>query len=223
MNETTRTEALELLEEGEALFTLLGRLIYGAPERELITQFTEEKLYEDIPFVDESAAAEARAEFSAWRDEWLAMDANRAFTELRAEYTRIFVGLRKVLAPLWESVYFNRDRMVFQEETFQVRSMYRRYGLQIDKLQHEPDDHLCYELLFIAALFRDCKQRIEEGDRDAAEKTWADLRSFALFHPLTWVSQWNELVQENTKNGFYRGYASLVLHSLKKLEEVQLP
>lgn len=222
MAETTDSKALELFKEGEALFSLLGRLIYGVPDRKLIDAFAREKPYEAIPFVDTQAVGDIQSDFTAWATDWERNESDRKFSELRAEYTRLFVGQRKVIAPLWESVYFNRDRMVFQEETFQVRSAYRRYGLQVDKLSHEPDDHLCYELLFIAALFGKCAEHEEKGNRDEAQKVWNDLRSFTLFHPLTWTSKWNDLVQENTQCKFYRGYAALVLCALKRIEEVSV-
>jgi TorA maturation chaperone TorD len=45
---------------------------------------------------------------------------DEAFQELRVDHTRLFVGVGKVLAPPWESVYFNEDRMVFQKQTLEV-------------------------------------------------------------------------------------------------------
>lgn len=224
MEEMQKAEARRLFAEGDALFSLLGRLIYGVPDRELINEVAVGRLYEDVPFLSESdELGKAAAELAVWGDGWLAVGKDDAFSDLRAEYTRMFVGKQRVVAPLWESVYFNRDRMVFQQETFQVRAMYQRHGLQIDKLSHEPDDHLGYELLFLAALFRECGDFAAQGDWDAVAATWADARSFAVCHPLSWVPQWNELVQQRSRSPFYRGYALLVLAALRGVESARLP
>ena len=59
---------------------------------------------------------------------------------------RAFSSSAKVLTPP-ESVYFSEERLVFQEETLQVREWYRRFDLQSVKL-HEPDDHVGLELTF---------------------------------------------------------------------------
>ncbi len=93
------------------------------------------------------------------------------FHDLSAEYTRLFVGTRRVVAPLWESVYFNKDRMVFQHETFEVRAMYARYGLRVDNFSHEPDDHLA-ELLFLGHVLGMAADDAEAGRHsDAAANT----------------------------------------------------
>lgn len=224
MEEMQKAETRDLFEEGEALFSLLGRLIYGVPDRKLINEVAVGRLYEDVPLLSATDELnEAASLLAEWADQWLAEGEDEAFSNLRAEYTRMFVGKQRVVAPLWESVYFNRDRMVFQQETFQVRAMYQRHGLQIDKLSHEPDDHLSYELLFLAALFRECGDFASQGDWDAVAKTWADVRSFVVCHPLTWVPQWNEMVLQRSRSPFYRGYALLVLAALRGVEQLDLP
>ena len=43
--------------------------------------------------------------------------------ELRDEYTRLFVGPDKLVAPPWESVYRGEDAMLFQEVTLEVREI----------------------------------------------------------------------------------------------------
>ena len=119
---------------------------------------------------------------------------------------------------MWESVYFNKDRMVFQHQTFEVRAMYARYGLEVDALAHEPDDHLAYELLFVARLFALAAEHRRASCHDEADAVLADLVSFAVCHPLTWVSQWRDNVRRYAKDGFYRGYADLVCAALTEVE-----
>ena len=54
--------------------------------------------------------------------------------------------------------------------------------------------------------------------RDEADAVLADLVSFVVCHPLTWVSQWRDNVRRYAKDGFYRGYADLVCAALTEVE-----
>lgn len=206
------------LEEAAALFTLLGRLFHGVPDRELVAGVAAERAFDELPFVRGERAEEARALLASWNDQCASPLSYDDFHGLSADYTRLFVGVNRVVAPVWESVYFNKDRMVFQHQTFEVRAAYARYGLEVDALSHEPDDHLAYELLFIgrlAALACDC---LSNGDGEGARHIVADMVSFAVCHPLSWVPRWREVVGQKARTDFYRGYAGLVEASLRQLE-----
>lgn len=228
----------DTLAQGEALFTLLGRIFHGVPDRELFARAADERIFDEIPFVPAEAeeVARAREHLARWTDGCAVPFSDEDFEAVCVEYTRLFVGTRTVLAPVWESVYFNRDRMVFQHQTFDARRAYARYGLEVDNLSHEPDDHLAYELLFIARLFAVARERLAEAGGEAAAVEGAldgaqgmgvpstvrevlhDLVDFAQRHPLMWVPMWCPLVVEKTESEFYRGHALLVLAALKHIE-----
>ena len=73
----------------------------------------------------------------------------RRLEAARSDYMALFVGPGTPLAPPWESVCRHKDEaLVFQKETLEVRAAYRELGLQVEKLHHEPDDHIAYELEF---------------------------------------------------------------------------
>ena len=215
MNQQVR---LSLLEEGALLFTLLGRTLHGLPDRAFLSELVRQRVFEEIPFLSPDSAEPARKLLMQWTECCEEHLSDGDFENIKAEYTRLFVGFRRVIAPLWESVYFNRDRMVFQQQTFQVRAMYTKYGLEVDAKGHEPDDHLSYELLFIARLFDICAEHLRKGEDALFNENLSDLRSFILCHPLTWVPKWNKLVQKEASTDFYRGYALLVESSLNQSE-----
>ena len=206
------------LEEAAALFTLLGRLFHGVPDRELVAGVATERAFDEMPFAQGEQAERARVLLATWNDRCASPLSEDDFHELSADYTRLFVGAERVAAPVWESVYFNKDRMVFQHQTFEVRAAYARYGLEVDALSHEPDDHLAYELLFIGRLAGLARDRLVDGDGEGARRIVADMVSFAVCHPLTWVPRWREVVEQKARTDFYRGYAGLVEASLCQLE-----
>ena len=213
----------ERLEEGAALFTLLGRIFHGVPDRELFAEIADQRVFDEVPFATGSSADEALRYLTDWTDGCAVPFSDDDFHSVSAEYTRLFVGTRRVLAPMWESVYFNRDRMVFQRETFEVRAMYRAYGLEVDALSHEPDDHLAYELLFVARLMTLASERLAKGCLNEARQIVSDMVSFVVCHPLSWVDRWLEEVRRATCGGFYRGYAELVVVALRQVEDEFAP
>ena len=176
-------------------------------------------LFDEMPFATGADAEAAREKLATWTSQCASLFSDDDFHALSADYTRLFVGARRVLAPMWESVYFNKDRMVFQHQTFEVRAAYARYGLEVDALSHEPDDHLAYELLFIGRLCHMGAEAARRGDAAEADRVVADAVSFAVCHPMTWVPQWRELVERHARCDFYRGYAALVDAALRQLED----
>lgn len=220
METTTKDLARQAdrIREAAVLFTLLGRVFHGVPDRELMAGLADERAFDEVPFVEGEAAEEALRDLRQWNDGCTVPFSEDDFHGLSAEYTRLFVGGKRVIAPMWESVYFNKDRMVFQHQTFEVRAMYARYGLRVDAFSHEPDDHLAYELLFIGRVLGTAADDLAAGESDAACEELADAVSFTVCHPLAWVPRWRALVEEKDRCGFYRGYARLVEAALRQME-----
>lgn len=218
MDKGRRPLALQRLAEEEMLFTLLGRAIHGKPDRELFASMADEQVFETVPFVKAGRAERARSHLQAWCSSCSRPFSDSDFERITVEYARLFVGARRVAAPLWESVYFNRERMVFQKQTFQVREAYRAYGLQADRFGHEPDDHLSNELLFVAKLAHEARRCVEHDDDSGTASVMGDLLEFLQNHLLAWVGTWSELTFEKATNDFYRGYALLVRASCEEAE-----
>ena len=213
---------------GEALvFESLGRLLYEELDKAWLQSLLKEDVFEDVPFGAEQQETKLGLELlQNWARENEAGISDKSFDDLRVDYTRLFVGIKKVLAPLWESVYFNQDRMVFQEQTLQVRAWYRRFGLEPEKLYQEPDDHIGLELLFLVHLAKLGLQALEENDQAGSEKYLQAQRNFLSEHLLRWGPAWAKLVRQHASTDFYRGLAHLVhgtLLAVAELLEVEAP
>ena len=213
---------------GEALvFESLGRLLYEELDKAWLQSLLKEDVFEDVPFGAEQQETKLGLELlQNWARENEAGISDKSFDDLRVDYTRLFVGIKKVLAPLWESVYFNQDRMVFQEQTLQVRAWYRRFGLEPEKLYQEPDDHIGLELLFLVHLAKLGLQALEENDQAGSEKYLQAQRDFLSEHLLRWGPAWAKLVRQHASTDFYRGLAHLVhgtLLAVAELLEVEVP
>lgn len=207
---------------GEALvFESLGRLLYEQLDKNWLQALIDETVFEDVPFgADQPETIQGLDLLQKWTQENRAGLSDSSFDALRVDNTRLFVGIHKVLAPMWESVYFHEDRLVFQEETLQVRSWYRRFGLEPDKLNREPDDHIGLELLFIAHLAKLGLSALETNDQPGFEDLLTAQRQFLSEHLLRWGPAWARSVVENAQTGFYQGLAYLTIGALLEATEL---
>ena len=72
--------------------------------------------------------------------------------QLEFAFNSLFVGPGKLLAPPYESAYLNENRVLMQQETLSVRKFYEQAGLELICKNHEPDDHIAFELEFVCYL-----------------------------------------------------------------------
>lgn len=207
---------------GEILIcSLLSRVFYVYPKKEWLQSLINENIFYEVPFGQGQSDVDAGL---AILQRWSASNAGGlsqvAFDAVEADYMHLFVGTNKVLAPPWESYYLNKDHLLFQRETLQVRNWYRRFGLAIENLYHEPDDHLGIEFSFIAYLARQGLQACEAGDLKKLKYMLKAQNEFIRTHPRCWIRNWQHNVEENAKTDFYLGISKLALGVLDVLETI---
>jgi len=207
---------------GEALlFGLLCKILYSEPELKWL-----EKLFEDEVFVDAPFATENRDVITGlgllreWGQEFLMGNSEENYNNIKSDYMKIMVGTADFKTPPWESVYFNENRSIFQEETLAVRKWYRRFGLASEKLYNEPDDHIALEISFIAHLASLSLEALGSKDQSAFEKTLQAQHDFLKDHLLQWGPSWCDSVYQNAKTDFYRGTALLLRGAFTELKHI---
>jgi TorA maturation chaperone TorD len=210
-----------LLTGQSLLFNLLARLLLEYPQEAWLKDVIDQDVFAEVPFgADQPAVREGTRLIQGWITSHGGQLTPGAFDELRADYTRLFIGPAKVLAPPWESFYFNEERLLFQEQTLQVRQWFRRFGMESENIYKEPDDHIGLELAFLASLAQLALQALNEGDQARFQDASAAQSQFLEQHPAKWVSSWHLLVQQEARTDFMRGVASLVEGSLQELAEL---
>jgi len=204
---------------GEMLLCgLLGKLLYAPPEKDWILSLATEGVFDDSPFAAEQPDVIHGLELlRSWSQGYDAVLRDQAFDELRVDYVRLFVGMGRVLAPPYESVYFDEERTVFQERTLQVRAWYRRFGLEVVAGSGEPDDHIGLELGFLAQLAKLSLRALAEQNTENLECLLRNQHAFLSEHLLKWAPLWCALVDQHARTSFYRGVAWLVQGALTEL------
>ncbi|MBI5880361.1 MAG: molecular chaperone TorD family protein [Chloroflexi bacterium] len=197
---------------------MLSRLLYEYPDGSFLQSLVDDDVFAEYPLGDtgpETAAGLRRLQ--AWSRQCGTPISREALDTLRVDYTRLFMGPGTVLAAPWESVYFSEERMVFQEQTLQVRAWYAQFGLELASRVYEPDDHIGLELSFIAHLAQQSLQALEHDDLDQVQRALQAQRTFMSEHLLRWAPTWCEQVQQHARTDFYRGVGLLTRGTLAQL------
>ncbi len=203
------------------LLSMAGRIFYVYPEkaeRTWLQSLIDEEIFSEAPFATKKEETIAGLKLlQRWGDDGLA---DEGFEKIQLDYTRLFIGPGKLIAAPWESVYFDEERLTFQEQTLDVRNWYRRFGLEAERKYHEPDDHIGLELLFLAHLATLGLRALEEKDNARFEELKEAQREFLQKHPGAWVLTWCGLVEANARTDLYKGVAYLIQGALAALSEV---
>jgi TorA maturation chaperone TorD len=193
------------------VFGLLGKALYTYPDEAWLRSLAVEGVFNELPLETDTAEVyQGFALLQEWAAEMLNDERGGVYAALRDDYTRLFIGPDKVLAPPWGSVYFSKDRLIFQEQTLQVRNWYRRFGLVSDKLHQEPDDHIGLEMIFLSNLARLSLLAIEAEDETQLMYLLSEQWEFLQEQPLNWVNPWCADVVQFSRGNFYRGLALVV-------------
>ncbi len=215
MNDADKDKREEKLIGQMLMLSVIARLVSTYPQDDdlaWLQSIIDEDLLLDIPYGTEQRDTMRGAGLLA---KGLTPSlTNRALQEMQTDYVRLFIGPGRVLAPPWESVYFSEDRLVFQEQTLQVRNWYRRFGLEPEKLHKEPDDHIGLEISFVAYLARLAFEALAEQDEEEFEQLLEAQRQFLSEHLLKWGPYWCDLVLEHAQTEFYQGLALLTRGAL---------
>lgn len=221
MTEPDTIDWQETLTGEMLLLNLLGRIVFKYPsdeERPWLKSLIDDDIFSEAPFAaekDETKVGLTRLQ--KLEKEGLTDD---SFKKIQGDYTRLFIGPGKVLAPPWESVHFGEDRLVFQQQTLEVRNWYQRFGLESEKIHQEPDDHIGLELLFMARLATLGIQALDQQEKTRFEEVLKAQREFFQKHLGAWVLTWCGLVDKHARSDFYKGLAHLVRGASEGLSDV---
>ncbi|WHY75665.1 molecular chaperone TorD family protein [Neobacillus sp. WH10] len=132
---------------------------------------------------------------------------NEQINKEKEEYQRLFIGPGPLAAPPWESYYRSKEKLLFEEWTYQIREQYHQFGLQFIKENKEPDDHLLLELEFMIFL---ADKSMQEVRPERILELIVSQVNFIEKHLTIWIPFFCAKVIENTKSKLYLGAAMLL-------------
>jgi TorA maturation chaperone TorD len=218
MDHNQQTEWTSLLTGEMLLFRLLGQVLYTEPEWNQLQALFDQDVFSESPFgADQTEVRRGLTLLQGWGRQAFEHPKEETLKALRDDYLQLFIGLDWVQAPPWESVYFSERRLLFQEQTLQVRDWYLKYNLLPEHLNNEPDDHISLEMAFLSHLAKLGLDALDRQDQQAFDELLQAQRDFASRHFLRWVPMWCDLTEKDARTDFYRGLACLVRGAMLEL------
>ncbi len=188
-----------------------GRLYLYTMLRDLLLEPMSVELYkrlsQDQHLVELAEFSEGARKIVEFLQEQAGNECTEVLKQAEEEYMRLFVGPGHVKAPIWESVYFDREGLMFGENTLQVRAFYQKHGVEFHLKNQQPEDHMAVELDFMLFLLKkesDCKCNCEFLSNIESQK------EFLQNHILSWCHLFAERIIKHSESKLYVGIAYLL-------------
>lgn len=190
------------------IYTLLSQC-FMQPSIELVNSIIDGSLIhaleDTIGLTEDICVKERLAKLRDLSTKCQNFSAMQILKDMKAEYSRLFVGPGHVLAPPYESVYKtknsdNKMGIVMGDSTIEVKHFYGRAGLKLSEDFTDLPDHITLELHFMGYL---CTM---ESDKIQSDKMQAD---FLKIHIGSWISDFSKAITMSTNSVFYHEVAEL--------------
>lgn len=176
-------EVISTLLAGRAyVFSALHRLLGSEPTKELLDAVGGSESMEAVRLF-ESADSDAPEKL---RNVLLSCH-EAELDRVKNEYTRLFLGPDKLIAPPWESCYTAKERALFQESTLHVRSWYQQYSYVPAGYPSHPDDHISLMMHFLALTTQRAKACLERDLLCGSRSLLEGQKLFEKNHILNWM------------------------------------
>jgi len=127
---------------------------------------------------------------------------------LATDYTMCYDGVATVsdeVSVPYASVFLSEKALLYQEPRHKVYELFCAEGIKLKASIDLPEDHLSFELEFLAILSDRALTALEAGDRAEARRNLELSRDFINGHILTWIDLLSERANKLLTSRFYRG------------------
>jgi TorA maturation chaperone TorD len=129
-------------------------------------------------------------------------------SQLATDYTMCFDGMEAVedlVAVPYASVFLGTEALLYQEPRGKVYKLFREEGIGLKSGVDLPEDHLSFELEFLALLSDRAVAALEKGQTDELLRNLRLSQEFIRDSILTWIGLLAERANRILKTRFYRG------------------
>ncbi len=213
INNATEINVKDILKTRLWFYDLLGKSFYLEPEISRLKKVCELKIFEQF-INNEDFKNEGIGILRDFFDN-ISKISNEEFNSLRKEYTRLFIGPGHLPAPPWGSVYLSKERIIFDENTLEVRKFYKKWGVNTKNSNKEPDDHIGFELEFISILIDKSLSELDKNNINGFKNILTAQIDFLKSHILIWIDVFSDKLSENTEYSLFKGLALFLPEYLK--------
>lgn len=178
-------------------YDVLKKVFYVEPSKSLLQALRDNEIFDSFPFREEGNLIDTGINIITQFFADKSGNPDEMTSEVRWDFTQLFVGPYALPAPAWESVYRSNEHLLYQDTAFEVRREYLRYNFIPKNYPHEADDHIGFELDFMLQLA-------------GIEGAMKDSRRFLEEHLTKWIPDFSRDVQKHALTEFYRGAAIIL-------------
>lgn len=135
-------------------------------------------------------------------------------TDLAVDYARVFLSAGTYegkRANPYESIYTSKEGLIMQDARDDVLAIYVQNGVTVDQSLNLPEDHLSFELEFMAIMSERAQALIAQSDAAALLATLHIQRRFATDHLANWLPVLQNRIEDCAKLRFYPAIAKMTL------------
>lgn len=190
--------------ERAAFYRLLSQLYYEPLSQAQVDAMDPDAL-RDLACVAESPLAA-----EGYNDMYRALRHRDTGTRqvLNVDFTGAFYGTRTfegLTAEPYESLYTSAEGRLMGPARTDVHRTFTQAGIKVGEGVDLPDDHLSFELEYLALLCDRCQEALDADDRRQALETLGMQRAFLEEHVLNWFGRFYNLSNRVLQTRFYRG------------------
>ena len=218
MNQEMKEVVSTLLAGRGYVFSLLHKLLGAEPTKELLDVVSSKESLESVALFESDSEAAARLK------DVLASCSEMDAEAVKLEYTRLFLGPDKLIAPPWESCYTAKERALFQQSTLQVRSWYQQYSYVPAGYPSHPDDHISLMMHFLALTTERAAACLESDLMCGYRSLLEGQKLFEKNHLLNWMDAYCADMDQSETKVLYpqlvRAMADFIAYDQTALEEL---
>ena len=214
----TQQELLDFFEGSAGTYRFLSQVFF----KELNEQAIEELALGEYP--SETVNAHLDEGYRLVR-RFLAFSANDRRTQLACEYARIFLAAgvftkdRQTAVP-YESVFAGDERIMMGDARDDVVARFLEDGFQVNPDLHEPEDHLAFELEYLANMNERAREQAQARNRDQLRRNVVRQQEFIEGHLLSWIPLLHETSLDYAKLTFYPGMLLVAQGTLEQARDL---
>ncbi len=132
--------------------------------------------------------------------------------QIAVDYAHTFLGAGnydKLMAPPYESVYTSEEHLLMQDARDGALSFYRSEGLDLPEENTTPEDHIGFEMQFMATLVERAGEALGAADLGEFARLVRVQREFYAQHLANWLPTFIADIERHCKTDYYRGMAQL--------------
>ena len=210
-----RQETLDFLNANAETYTFLSQMLFKELNEEAIAALAASEWPQDT--------GNERLDHGYYllRRYFAFSNASERRRQLAVEYARIFLAAgvfqsKKSTAVPYESVFVGEERLVMGEARDAVVRWFAEDGFAVDPDLHEPEDHIAFELEYLATMSTRAASLLEENDAEAFVGNLRRQVRFIDEHLLNWVAQLRGCAADFAKTTFYIGMLEVAEGALQQ-------